>query len=97
MLKRRCQDKFTSEIGKFHSKTIKINFVSATLSPQIEALGSSLMLEYAKVGFKEDAEDKGKRTNFVGSIPEQVKQFWVEVPAQYRLIYLLIFLYCHQD
>ena len=55
------------------------------------------MKDYAKVGFKEDTEDSGKKENFVGSIPEQVKQFWVEIPAQYRLIYLLIFLYTHQD
>ena len=55
------------------------------------------MKDYAKVGFKDDAEDSGKKENFVGSIPEQVKQFWVEIPAQYRLIYLLIFLYTHQD
>lgn len=30
------------------------------------------------------------------SIPRQVKQYWMEVPVQYRLIYLLMFLYAHQ-
>jgi len=31
------------------------------------------------------------------TIPMQIKQFWFEIPAQYRLIYLLMFLYSHQD
>ena len=55
--------------------------MSATLNPKIEQLGSKLMKEYAKVGFKDDVEDSGRKENFVGSIPEQVKQFWVEIPA----------------
>ena len=83
----------------FHSDSIKINFVSATLSPKIEQLGSKLMKDYVKVGFKEDNEEgkEDKEQSFIGSIPSQVKQYWVEVPAQYRLLYLLTFLYCHQD
>ena len=95
LIKKRCSDKFTKEPGLFHSDSIKINFVSATLSPKIEQLGAKLMKEYAKVGFNTETEDEGKQENIVGSIPVQVKQFWMEIPSQYRLIYLLIFLYCH--
>ena len=53
MIKKRCADKFTKELNLFHSDSIKINFVSATLSPKIEQLGSKLMKDYVKVGFKE--------------------------------------------
>ena len=53
------------------------------------------MKDYVKVGFNTENDDEGKQENIVGSIPVQVKQFWMEIPAQYRLIYLLIFLYCH--
>ena len=97
LIKKRCPDKFTKEAALFHSDSIKINFVSATLSPKIEQLGSKLMKEYTKVGFKAEGEDGENQDNYIGSIPQQVKQFWVEVPAQYKLLYLLIFLYCHQD
>jgi hypothetical protein len=31
------------------------------------------------------------------SIPSQVQQFYMEVPTQYRLVYLLMFLYSHQS
>ena len=57
------------------------------------------MKDYVKVGFKEDNEEgkEDKEQSFIGSIPNQVKQYWVEVPAQYRLLYLLTILYCHQD
>ena len=56
------------------------------------------MKDFVKVGFKIYAKEiEEKQENFIGSIPQQVKQFWVEVPVQYRLLYLLVFLYCHQD
>lgn len=29
------------------------------------------------------------------AIPNQVQQFYMQVPIQYRLIYLLMFLYAH--
>jgi len=32
----------------------------------------------------------------VASIPKQVQQYYSEIPTQYRLIYLLGFLYAHQ-
>ena len=35
--------------------------------------------------------------NIIDSIPRQVKQFYMQVPTQYRLLYLLAFLYAHQD
>ena len=58
LIKKRCPDKFTKEENLFHSDTIKINFVSATLSPKIEQLGSKLMKEYVKVGFKTNDKDE---------------------------------------
>ena len=83
LIKRRCKEKFTTEPNLFHSESIKINFVSATLSPKIEQLGSKLMKDYVKVGFKEEAENskEEKEQSYIGSIPQQVKQFWVEIPA----------------
>ena len=47
LIKKRCPDKFTSEPDLFHSSTLKINFVSATISPKVQNLGSKLMKEYA--------------------------------------------------
>ena len=46
LIKRRCPEKFTEEPDLFHSASIKINFVSATISPKVAALGSKLMQEY---------------------------------------------------
>jgi len=37
----------------YHSDKIKMNFISATLSPQVQTLGSKLMKEYEKVGFSD--------------------------------------------
>ena len=42
---------------------------------------------------RDDAE--AEEANLMDSIPRQVKQFWMEVPVQYRLVYLLMFLYVH--
>ena len=71
LIKRRCKEKFTTEPNLFHSESIKINFVSATLSPKIEQLGSKLMKDYVKVGFKEEAENskEEKEQSYIGSIP----------------------------
>lgn len=33
--------------------------------------------------------------NIIDSIPKQVKQYFVPIPTQYRLLYLLAFLYAH--
>ena len=35
LLKKRCPEKFTSEPGTFHSDSIKVNFISATLSSKV--------------------------------------------------------------
>lgn len=100
LIKKRCPDKFTTEPDLFHSDKIKINFVSATISPKVQQLGEKLMKTYVQVGFSElatnqkDSDDEDQ--NIMDSIPRQVKQYWMEVPVQYRLIYLLMFLYAHQ-
>jgi len=87
----------------FHSDSVKINFVSATMSHEVEALGARLMKDYIKVGFNQptaDGETEATETteieDMVSSIPKQVQQFYAEVPTQYRLVYLLAFLYTHQ-
>ena len=54
-----------------------------------------MMKDYKTVGF--DAKKEGDdEEDFQASIPKQVQQFYMEVPTQYRLIYLLMFLYAHQ-
>lgn len=44
-----------------------------------------------KEGEPEDLDE----VNIIDSIPKQVKQFWMQCPTQYRLLYLLAFLYSH--
>ena len=43
-----------------------------------------------------DVSKLDEDADIMSSIPRQVQQFWMEVPAQYRLVYLLMFLYAHQ-
>ena len=43
LIKKRCMDKFSPAPGTFHSESIKINFISATLSSKVQALGAKLM------------------------------------------------------
>ena len=103
-----------------------MNFISATLSSRVQALGAKLMQDFKQVGFssnnpkmesfnkkeekvaeadgtKPEVEDQDKANemqeteNIIDSIPRQVKQFYMQVPTQYRLLYLLAFLYAHQD
>ena len=50
-----------------------------------------MMKDYLTVGFQHQQEDASM------SIPTQVQQFYLHVPIQYRLIYLLMFLYTHQS
>jgi ATP-dependent RNA helicase DDX31/DBP7 len=85
-----------SDDKKFWSDQLKINFVSATMNPKVESLGHRLMEEYVKVGFEHN-EEKKESEDVVGSIPKQVQQFYMEIPVQYRLVYLLAFLYGHQS
>ena len=115
LIKRRCKAKFTNEAGLYHSDQISINFISATLSSKVQALGAKLMSSFKSVGFSSesslnspgkndklddlDAEEREKNEveNILESMPKQVKQYWMQVPCQYRLLYLLAFLYAHQD
>lgn len=46
LIKKRCADKFSPEPGTFHSEKLKINFISATLSSKVQALGAKLMKTY---------------------------------------------------
>ena len=104
LIKKRCGPKFSDEVGTFYSDSIKINFISATLSQQVQALGAKLMKTYESVGFVERSGDAkavgredqdGADVNIIDSIPRQVQQFWMQIPTQYRLLYLLAFLYAH--
>jgi superfamily II DNA/RNA helicase len=45
-LKKRCPEKFTTEKDLFHSDSLRVNFVSATLSQKVELLGAKLMKDY---------------------------------------------------
>jgi hypothetical protein len=62
------------------------------------------MKTYESVGFVERSGDAkavgredqdGADVNIIDSIPRQVQQFWMQIPTQYRLLYLLAFLYAH--
>jgi len=46
LIKKRCAEKFSPEPGTFHSDQLKINFISATLSSKVQALGAKLMKTY---------------------------------------------------
>ena len=83
----------------FWSDSLKINFVSATMNPNVEKLGHRLMENYVKVGFNETGTEEKKETaeDIIGSIPKQIQQFFMEVPVQYRLVYLIAFLYSNQS
>ena len=114
LIKRRSNGKFSPQPGTFYSDHLKINFISATLSAKVVALGAKLMESYESVGFVDNkkkaaiaasndefgnvnlqAEASEDEDNIIDSIPRQVKQFWMQIPTQYRLVYLLAFLYAH--
>jgi len=78
-LKKRCPEKFTPEKDLFHSDVLRVNFVSATLSQKVEMLGAKMMKEYKTVGFDNEAVDGNDE--FSISIPNQVQQFYMEVPT----------------
>lgn len=82
-IKKRCvgTSKFTQEAGKFWSDEIKVQFVSATLSSKVEALGADLMQNYEIVGFNDPSPSKQPDSNveqkeddeeLSKSIPKQV-------------------------
>ena len=60
------------------------------MTSQVEGFGQKLMVDYDKVGF--DTEN----IQLAESMPKQVVQYYMEVPTQYRLLYLLMFLYANQ-
>ena len=62
LIKKRCKDKFTPEAGTFHSELIKINFISATLSSKVQALGAKLMQSYKQVGFANNNKNVKRAT-----------------------------------
>lgn len=97
-IKKKVTPKFLrpTEYGNYHSDSLHINFISATLSPNVQRLGEKLMAEFSQVGFDLKSKDS-KQDTMIGSIPKQVEQYWVEIPTQYRLMYLLMFLFAHQD
>lgn len=66
------------------------------MNPKVETLGSRLMSDYVKVGFNLGDNPMTIEEDVIGSIPKQVVQYYCEVPTQYRLLYLLAFLYAHQ-
>lgn len=58
---------------KFWSNEIKINFVSATMNPKVETLGSRLMQSYVKVGFNSEEVTATTEEDIVNSIPKQAQ------------------------
>jgi ATP-dependent RNA helicase DDX31/DBP7 len=98
-IKKRCPEKFTPEADLFHSESLRVNFVSATLTKKVELLGAKLMKSYKTVGFENDTKNDTQVSGeeMALAIPNQVQQFYMQVPIQYRLIYLLMFLYAHQS
>ena len=117
LIKRRSNGRFKPGPDTFYSDHVKVNFISATLSAKVVALGAKLMESYESVGFVDSKKKKAivsgapgelsnvnlqdqessDEENIIDSIPKQVKQFWMQIPTQYRLLYLLAFLYAHQD
>lgn len=95
MIKQRAPSKFcsTDEATKFHSDDVRVNLVSATLSSKLQTLGSKLMKDYKTAGFNTPEGDIKEEKEEALTIPAQIKQFWMECPTQYKLVYLLEFLY----
>ena len=96
IIKERCPKQFEESSGQDNFRsTLRVNFVSATMSKRVEALGKKLMSSYETVGFSnnkeenEAGEDLDDDEKLAESIPKQVLQFYMQVPTQYRLVYLL--------
>ena len=95
-IKKRAPQRFNTPVSEdnYWSDKIKINFVSATINKKIEALGAKLMQNYETVGF--DVNNDKAVDDQIIHIPKQIQQYYTEVPTQYRLLYLMAFLYAHQ-
>jgi ATP-dependent RNA helicase DDX31/DBP7 len=83
-IKKRCPEKFTGQ--DFQSDVVRVNFISATLSRKVEALGAKLMKDYLTVGFDSKAQADQQQENadqeqLSLSIPNQVQQFYMQVPT----------------
>ena len=74
-------------------KPFKVNF---HLNQRVEELKKFENRWHVKTNSNKEFDSKNEISDMVGSIPKQVQQFYVEIPSQYRLIYLLSFLYAHQ-
>ena len=100
LIKKKCISKFKKpEIAdNYWSDQIKVNFVSATLNSKIEALGHKLMENYVTVGFDASglAGSPDAVDSLIATIPKQIQQYYAEIPTQYRLLYLLAFLFAYQ-
>ena len=98
VIKKKIPEKFLTPPGEdnYWSDLIKMNFVSATINQKVERLGLKLMKSFEKVGFDLQNENLNAQGEEMITIPRQIQQFYVEVPTQYKLLYLLVFLYTHQ-
>ena len=80
---------FTQE-GYFKTNSlVHVSLVSATLSAQIEALSEQLMSDETRVGLEEAPTEKA----LDNVIPDSIDQRWMVVPLQFKILYLLAFLY----
>lgn len=54
------------------------------------------MENYVTVGF-DQAGASNTEESLIATIPKQIEQFYAEIPTQYRLLYLLSFIFAHQN
>lgn len=75
---------------------VKVILVSATLDQKIEALSSELMDNETRVGFdvEETADDKLSLDKI---IPVTITQYYMILPLQFKLLYLIAFLVAHKE
>ena len=73
LIKKKSPATFTSD--EYHSN-MRVHFISATMTEQVEGFGSKLMTEYDRIGFNtENAQLQAT------SMPKQVVQYYMEVPT----------------
>ncbi len=54
------------------------------------------MEKYATVGFGVDGKELSPEEALIATIPKQIQQYYAQIPTQFRLLYLLAFLFTHQ-
>lgn len=80
-----------------------INLISATLSKKVQNLSLTLTKDYKTVGFDEtnEKDEKGEEdedsNELMLTIPKAIKQLYSVIPDQFRLLYLLAFLFIKRD